>query len=447
MNAPNEVATTRPTVHSIIEKLPLSNTHYLVVFLAGLGFMFDSFDVFVVSYAMPSVTKEWNLTPVVLGTLATAGMWGMLVGVLFWGPLCDRFGRKFGFAGTVLGFSLLTGLTALSQDAFQFGAFRFLTGLFLGGMVPINTACTAEYVSASHRGRFVSVLTCFWPLGMLMAAGCSMWLVADYGWRVLFYIGAIPILLGLAVIMLMPESPRWLAIRGRTEEAGDVLRKLGANEEDVRNLQSEKAVRKLPLTTLLKPPYLKRFIFTSGYFFFGHFGYYGILLWLPTLLVTVHQLSLAKTFSYTFMVAIAVLLGRLTAFYTIDAFGRKQLFYVGFGLGGVACLLFGLIENPDYLVWGACILMYIIEQGGAGIIVWTPELYPSEIRATANGWSSAAGRLASGISPIVVGYFLGNQWIYGVFVLFAIVFWIVCALVYFMGIETKGKTLDDIGAA
>ena len=147
------------------------------------------------------------------------------------------------------------------------------------------------------------------------------------------------------------------------------------------------------------------------------------------------------------MVAIAVLLGRLTAFYTIDAFGRKQLFYVGFGLGGIACLLFGLITDPGMLVWGACILMYIIEQGGAGIIVWTPELYPSEIRATANGWSSAAGRLASGIAPIVVGYFLANHWIYEVYVMFCAVFFIVCALVYFMGIETKGKSLDDIGAA
>jgi putative MFS transporter len=245
----------------------------------------------------------------------------------------------------------------------------------------------------------------------------------------------------------MPESPRWLISKGRVEEARRVLKILGAKDEDIANLVNEKSEEAVPIWTVLKPPYLKRFILTAGYYFFGYFGYYGFVLWLPTIMSTVYGLSLAKTFSFTFFVAIAAILGRLTAFYTIEKYGRKQLIYVGFGIGGIAALIFGLIENPNYLVVGACILSYLYEQAVAGTVVWTAELYPSKVRATAACWSTGAGRLSSAASPIVFGYLMANHMYYGIYITMAAFFWISCALVYFLGIETKGKSLDEIGAA
>ena len=435
------------TVNNIIEKLNLSTTHYIIVLTAALGFMFDSFDTYIVSYAMPSIIKEWKITPVMNGMLTSAGIWGMFLGALVWGPVSDRYGRKVGFIGTVVGFSLLTGLAAFARDVMEFGIIRFVTGMCLGGMIPINTALVSEYVSAKHRGRFVAVLTVLWPFGLLAAALASLTLVTEYGWRVLFYIGVLPAFLGVIVAFRVPESPRWLAIKGRTEEAAAVLKQLGATDIDVKGLQSEKITKQVPVTVLFQKTYLRRFILTAGYYFFGYFGYYGFVLWFPTILATVYQLSLVKTFTYTFFVALTAILGRVTAFYTIERFGRKQLFYVGFGLGGVAALLFGLIKDPAYLVWGACILSFLYEQAVAGTVVWTAELYPSEVRATATCWSTGAGRVSSALAPIVFGYFMQNQMYYGIYVTMALFFWVACALVYFIGIETKGKSLQEIGAA
>lgn len=435
------------TVSNVIEKLSLSSTHYFIVIVAALGFMFDSFDTYIVSYAMPSIIREWQITPVMNGMLSSAGIWGMFLGALIWGPITDRYGRKVGFIGTVLGFSLLTGVTAFTENVYQFGALRFVTGMCLGGMIPVNTALVSEYVAAQHRGRFVSILTVLWPFGLLIAALAGLSLVTQYGWRVLFYIGVLPAFLTIFVGLKVPESPRWLIAQGRVDEARKVLKTLGAKEEDVTHLISEKSAEKVSVWVLLKPPYLKRFILTAGYYFFAYFGYYGFVLWLPTILATVYGLSLAKTFTFTFFVAIAAILGRLTAFYTIEKFGRKQLFYVGFGLGGIAALLFGLIKDPSYLVVGACILSFLYEQGVAGTVVWTAELYPSKVRATATCWSTGAGRLSSAASPIVFGYFMANQMYYGIYVTMAAFFWIAVALVYFLGIETKGKSLEDIGAA
>ncbi|MQL53126.1 MFS transporter [Desulfofundulus thermobenzoicus] len=199
------------TVDGVIESLPLTGVHVFIVIIAALGFMFDSFDTYVVSYAMPSIIKEWNISPVMNGLLSSAGIWGMFLGAILWGPITDRFGRKVGLAGTILGFSLLTGLTALTTNAYQFLVSRFVTGMFLGGMIPVDTALTSEYISTKYRGRFTSVLTVFWPVGMLVAALISLNFVTVYGWRVLFVVGALPALITALIFSKMPESPRWLA--------------------------------------------------------------------------------------------------------------------------------------------------------------------------------------------------------------------------------------------
>lgn len=435
------------TVNSVIEKLPLTSRHYFIVCMAALGFMFDSFDTYVVSYAMPSIIQEWSITPVVNGMLSSAGLWGMFIGALFWGPVSDRYGRKIGFIGTVIGFSLLTGIAGLAQNVTQFGVIRLATGMCLGGMIPINTALVSEYINTTYRGRFTSILTVLWPFGLLIAAGASWALIPTFGWRILFFIGVLPAISTIFVAYKMPESPRWLASRGKLNEAKKVLRILGANENQLSNLViDEKQTKQVSVFTILKQPYLKRFILTAGYYFFGYFGYYGFVLWLPTIMSTVYGLSLTKTFTFTFAVAIAAIIGRLTAFYTIERFGLKQLFYVGFGIGGAAALIFGLIEDPNYLVIGACVLSWLYEQGVAGTVVWTAELYPSKVRATATCWSTGVGRLSSAASPIVFGYFMANHMYYGIYVSMAVCFWITCTLVFFLGIETKGKSLEEIGA-
>jgi putative MFS transporter len=443
-----EINSPSQSVDSIIEKLPLTNTHIFVVIAAALGFMFDSLDTYIVSYAMPSIIKEWNIDPVSNGLLTSAGIWGMFVGAILWGPITDKYGRKLGFIGTILGFSLLTGLTAMTTNIFQFGILRFLTGLFLGGMIPVDTALTSEYISTKYRGRFTSMLTVLWPVGMLVAAIISLNFVTVYGWRVLFIIGVIPALLSFLIRWKVPESPRWLAAQGRGNEAVNVLKLLGASDQDVENVpQYIEPDQKTSFFILLQPQYLKRFILTAGYYFFSYFGYYGFLLWLPSILSTVYHLSLVKTFTYTLFVAIFAILGRATAFWTIDRFGRKQLFYVGFGLGGVAALLFGIIKDPSLLVWGACLLSFLYEQGVAGTVVYTAELYPSNVRATATCWSTGAGRISSAVSPIVFGYFMNIHYYFGIYLTMAIFFWIAVALVYFLGVETKGQSLDKIGAA
>lgn len=437
-----------PTVSTIIEKLPPMRTHYMLAIAASLGYMFDAFDTYMVSFALPSITKEWHLTPVFNGVLASAGMWGGFIAALVWGPLNDKFGRKFSFAGTVLGFSLVSGITAFAHNTTQFIAFRFIAGLFLGGMVPVVTSLVAEFIAAKHRGRFISVAPIFWPFGTFAAAIAAYFLIPRFGWRALFLAGVIPAFLAFFVIKKLPESPRWLGGKGRLKEAAAVLVRLGANPSEVAEIVPDKlAEAKVSVRTLLHPPYRKRFILTTSVLFFGYFGIRGFNLWLPSILAVEFKLSLAKTFAYTIMVGACAVLGKITAFSTIDKFGRRQLFYVGFGLCGLASLVFGLLREPLALALGACAISYTMEIGSAGCVVLPSELFPSQVRGTAASWTAASGNLASAVSPLVFGFFMARHLYYGIFITMAVFFWVAVIMVLTMGVETKGKALHDVGAS
>jgi len=443
----SKTAESAATVGSIIETLPLTSTHYAILVIAALGVAFDSFDTYIVSYAMPSITAEWKLDAVITGALASTGIWGMFFGAILWGPLADRVGRRVAFAGTILGFAALSGFTAYSRNVYEFGVLRFVTGTCLGGMIPISTALVSEYMGTAQRGRAVAFITTVWPLGLLAAAGCSLWLVPQHGWRILFLLGVIPALLVVGIRRKLPESPRWLSSKGKLDEAAVVLQRLGASASSLRSLGEDDEQKRASFLFLLRSEYLKRFALTAGYYFFAYFGYYGFVLWLPSILANVYHLSLVTTFTYTLVVAAAAVAGRLTALYTVERFGRKQLFYVGFGLGGVVALAFGTISNPHWLVWGACVLSFLYEQGVAGTVVWTPEFYPSEVRATAVSWSTGAGRISAAVSPVVFGWFVKTQNYYDIYVTMAVMFWIAVALAVTLGTETRGRSLAELGAA
>ncbi len=426
---------------------PLSRVQKMVVGAASAGYLFDAFDTYIVSFAMPAIVVEWRLSPVFNGVLASAGMWGMFIGAMVWGPIADRFGRKAGFAGTVFGFSLLSCATALVTNTTQFIVLRFLTGLFLGGMLPVVSVMVAEQVAAERRGRLVALPPIFWPVGLFLAAVASFVLIPRFGWHSLFLAGLLPALLAVFVITKLPESPRWLATHGRSRRETQALSAVNGIDSQRQSVDTtRKAAENRSLILLLRPPYLQRLAMTTSVLFFGFFGYYGFALWLPSILALHFGMSLARAFGYTALVGTFAILGKITAFFTIDRFGRKQLFYVGFGMSALVALLFGLLRQPLHLLAGACALSFFLEEAAAGCVVLPTELFPSEVRGTANSWSSAAGKLAAAFSPLVFGFFMARQLYYGIFITMAVFFGVACAIIFLFGIEAKGKTLEGLGA-
>jgi putative MFS transporter len=397
---------------------------------------------------MPLLSKQWRLTAAAAGSLASSAMWGMFLGALVFGPIADRFGRKPTFAGTILGFSLLTALTCLAATAPQFLLLRFTTGLFLGGMLPVASVMVAEQFGAANRGRFVSIPPVFWPVGLFLAAAASYLLIPRYGWQGLFLAGIFPLVLSIFVLRKLPESPRWLVARGMPVRAAMELRRFGATEQQVASLEAEKAkTQQIRTATLFRPPYRRRLVLAVTVLFCGFFGYYGFLLWLPSILSIRFGIGVVRTFEYTALVGLSSILGKLMAVSTVDRWGRKQLFYFGYGLAGLASLAFGLLRTPVSLLIGACILSFFLEEAAAGCVVLPTELFPSEVRGTANSWISAAGKFAAAVSPIVFGLLLDRQMYYSIFVTITIFLWLACLMIFCLNIDTKGRALEEIGAS
>ncbi|MDR1777321.1 MAG: MFS transporter [Desulfovibrio sp.] len=456
------------TVDNIIEKLPVTRAHAIGTLICALGFMFDSFDTYIISYAMPVLRNEWSLDPVTAGTLNSAGIWGMFLGGVVCGPFTDRMGRRMGLICTILGFSLINGFAAVCTNVPQFLAVRFISGLCLGGMIPCAAALISELVNSKHRGRVTALLPTLWPMGMFVAAVVSSLYLPAFNewkdwtgpeifktWRGLFIIGALPAFLAFFVFRYIQESPRWLISTGQKEKCAAVLKKLGASDQDLSRLTAPTGTEKqvgIPISVLFKPPYRKRMILTCGYYFFSYFGYYGFLLWLPSILTTVYGLKLSNALQMTIITGLVALLGRFVGLYTIERFGRKQLFIVGFGVAGFVAMSFCFMHNlfltnPTYLLYLLCIVVFFYEQGIQGTVAYTPELYPSSVRTTAAGVSAGFGRASGALSSIVFGFFMSHQWYDGIYITMAIMFWIAALLVVFLGVETKGRTLEELGAA
>jgi putative MFS transporter len=261
-----------------------------IIAVAAAGFLFDSFDITIVAYALPKIRLEFNLTPQEVGLAGSAALAGMGLGSWCWGWIADKWGRRVVFASTVLMFSLFTGVVGLSMSlGFLVGA-RFLTGLGLGGMVPIDQALVTEYAPANIRGRVAAMLPLCWPMGYFCAAGCGLLLVPEIGWRWLFAIGVVPALLVFFIRRGVPESPRWLAAKGRHEDARASLHYVGVDDRAIEAARAEEGqdpvkprLAEPTFADLFRQEYLRRVIHTWVWWFCAAFAATGFSVWLPTI--------------------------------------------------------------------------------------------------------------------------------------------------------------------
>lgn len=432
-----------------IDRTPLTRAMVFIIVVAAIGFFFDSFDIVIVSYAMPSIAHEFALGPKQLGLIGSSALAGMAIGSWAWGFVADRWGRKLVFAATVLTFSLFTGVAGLSMSlGFLLGA-RFLTGLGLGGMIPIDSALVAEFAPARVRGRVSAALPLSWPIGIFAAAGAGLAVVPTIGWRWLFVLGMLPALLAYIIRRRVPESPRWLAAHGRTDEARESLRYVGVTDTELRQAERETATAAPPAAQrearffdLFSPAYARRVVQTWGMWFLSNAGGYAFAVWLPTIYARIYHIQLTRTLVYTFIVAGVSVLGRIVAFSLVDRIGRKPLIVGGFLIAGCAALAFTRATTANSLLLVAMAFAFFNDIGALGMTVYTPEVFPLRIRGIATAAAMGTGRLGGMVSPIVIGWLLSLGSITSVWFLLAAVQSGAALLSLWLAQETRGRNLE-----
>src|SRR4029077_5325357 len=283
-----------------LERLPVTPRLMLIRAIVGIATFFDGFTVLAIAFAMPSLLSEWKLTPTEVGLILSAGYVGQLFGAVIFGSLAEKYGRLKILFITIMLFVSMDVSCLFAWSGVSMIAFRFLQGVGTGGEVPVASAYINEFIGAEKRGRFFLLYEVIFPVGLMFAGIAGYFLVPVYGWRAMFIVGLVPSVLTIPLRWLMPESPRWLASKGRTAEADAVVKRLEDDatrrgvilrEPVVRPLDS-RATARSDWRELFKGIYLKRTFMIWGLWVCVYMINNGLITWLPTLYKQVFQLPL-----------------------------------------------------------------------------------------------------------------------------------------------------------
>lgn len=443
-----------------LDRLPFTREHGRLVAGSGVGWALDAMDVGLISFVMAALAVQWRLDAATLSWIASTGFLGMALGASLGGLLADRIGRRSVFAITLLVYGLATGAAAVSWSVGALLAFRFLTGLGLGAELPVASTLVSEFAPAKIRGRVVVALEAFWAVGWVLAAVVGYLVVplADDGWRWALALGALPAVYAAVVRFSLPESARFLEERGRWHEAETVVRQFeraaGVAAPTAAPTDDPSAAPTADREGGAGVPSAKAGpgdLFTPGarrwtaslwlVWFTVNFSYYGAFIWLPTLLVA-SGMDLVRSFGFTLVITLAQLPGYGLAAVLVERWGRRatlSTFLVGSAL---AAMLFGTADTePTVLVAGMLLSFFNLGAWGALYAV-TPEVYPTELRATGAGWAAGFGRIASIIAPLSVPVLRDAGGVALTFAVFAGFFAVGAAAVWGLP-ERRGRSLDD----
>lgn len=440
-------------IASRINKLPNTPMMRKILFLVGIGWMFDAMDQGMVAGVMAAIGKDWQLSTGQLGLLGSSGMLGMALGAALSGMAADRWGRRTVITWTLIIYGVASGLSGFAVNYPMLLVLRFLTGFGLGGELPAASTLVSEFSPTKVRGRNVILLESFWAWGWIAASLVAYLLIPFYGWRMAFWIGAVPAIFAAYLRKSVPESPRYLEAVGKIAEADALVRimeqQAGITNELGCHEQETEEIKKVYVSfrDLWSKKYIRSTIVLWIIWFGINFGYYGFVLWTPSLLVD-QGFALVKSFEFTLIMCLAQLPGYFSAAYLVERVGRKMVLSLYFAGTAIAAWLFGHAGSTNEVLLFGC-LLYFFSLGAWGCVyAYTPEIYPTVARVSGSGWATAFGRLgafaAPFIVPVIYNYYGTDKGYTYVFVMLTMVFALVSLVVAFLGKETMGKSLEEI---
>ena len=348
---------------------------------SAVGYAMDGFDLLILGFMLSAISKDLNLTPGQAGSLVTWTLIGAVFGGIFFGILSDKYGRIRVLTWTIVLFAVFTGLCAFAQGYWDLLIYRTIAGIGLGGEFGIGMALAAEAWPARHRARVSSYVALGWQLGVLGAAVLTPLLLPSIGWRGMFLVGVIPAVVAWVIRNKLHEPEVFTARNPKDQPSAMQCLKL---------LMKDKATSKVSLGVI---------VLTSV----QNFGYYGIMIWMPSFLSKQMGFSLTKSSMWTAATIIGMSVGIWVFGQMADRIGRKPTFLI-FQVGSVISVLaYSQLSDPTAMLWVGAIMGLFVNgmMGGYGAVI--SEAYPTEARATAQNVLFNIGRAVGGFGPVVIG--------------------------------------------
>jgi MFS transporter, putative metabolite:H+ symporter len=436
-----------------LESLPFSRWHTKARVIVGSATFFDAFSALSLAFALPVLIGRWHITPAQSGILIGSSYVGQFIGALLFSYLAERFGRIPSAAIATGLMSVMSLACVTARDFPVLLACRLIQGIGVGGEMPVAAAYISELSKARGRGRFFLLYEMIFPIGLMATGQIGAWVVPAFGWQAIFWVGGIPGLIVTFLVAALPESPRWLIAKGRLSEAEIVIKKIEASTSRRVSAPAPVVVRAIVparsqrsrWSEVLEASYRSRTLIVWTLWAAAFFVTNSLNNWLPSLYNTVYHLELRQSLraaSMTNVVQVAML---LICVFSIDRIGRKMWTMMSLVAGGVALLVLGLIgSNSVRSVIVLATLSYgIIGSVNAVLYLYTPEIYPTRMRAIGTGLATCWLRLASAVGPAIVGVVVSANGTRSVFLMFSAIA-VAGAWAATRMIETRARQLEEI---
>lgn len=442
------------TIPQRIDRLPMTRELWLVLLLAGIAWLVESYDIGIMGSVLPSLQKEYNPDPWMVGLIATASTLGIVLAVAPSGHLADRFGRKKPLLIGTAWYALASVVCAYASGPTDIVALRFIGGIGMGMVFPIPYAMAAELMPGRLRGSTTSLLDAFLSVGYLVTPLVAFLVIpqtlAGAGWRWLFLIGGIPALYVPVMLRWLPESPRWLATRGRTDEADRIVSAMetAAERRGARLPEIQSGVRpsigagSSSVGTLFRGGYRRRTLMMWTAFSCLLFVFYAVQTYMPTVLIKDGH-GVQDAFLMTALIVGVSILGKGLSAVTVERFGRKPTIVV-FGIITAGCaLLYGLFHLFPIAIPLAMVLSFFGIGVDPVVKIYGAEQYPTQLRETGVGMVESVGRFFGGVlAPFIMSLVLAAGGVSGSYFFVGVVALVGALAVLVFGRETMGRPIE-----
>jgi AAHS family benzoate transporter-like MFS transporter len=398
-------------VSDTVDNSRFNRFHLLVVALCAFTIVFDGYDLTIYGAAVPGIIEELEISSTQAGAIGSSALVGMMIGAIVFGTLADRIGRKTVIIGCVAAYSVFTMTVFFAGTPVEMGIYRFLAGLGLGGVMPNAIALVTEYAPKHLRSTLVSVMFSGYMVGGVIAALISIWLIPAFGWRSIFLVGGLQLLLIPILIKYMPDSLAFYLKRGKSDEAVSALQRVEPElrlDSDPRLEVPEEPGQGSSVARLFKDGYAFSTIMLWIAFFMVLLMIYGLVTWLPQLMIE-SGLPLTSSLSFQLTMFLAAIVITWCGGFLADRVGPKRILIVSYVIAGAFVALLGFGEY-------AVILYVAVALGGgatfAGQIfanAYAGQYYPTSARSTGVGWCLGVGRIGAIIGPLVGGILLSTN--------------------------------------
>jgi MFS transporter, putative metabolite:H+ symporter len=436
-----------------LDRLPISSFHYRIFWLVGAGMFFDGYDLYIAGGVLAStIQTKFSTGPQNLQFISLTFV-GMTLGALITGFVGDRFGRRFTYQINLLIFGLASLAAAFAPDMTVLIACRFVQGLGLGAEIVVGYSTLTEFVPPKTRGRWLSMMAFVVVAGFPVTALLGYLIIPAFGWRPMFIIAGVGSLVVWYLRKNLPESPRWLEQQGRVAEVAALMQAIEtetAGGDALPAVVVPAEVAQVAAIDMLRPPLLQRLIVGSWTLITINTLIFGFVIFLPQFFLR-QGLTIANSLAYTLVLSVASLIGCAVGAWSSDAIGRRASI-LGASIvtivSGYIYARFDAASDPAVVLSvGFVLIVAIYVQTAILFGVYTPELFPTEIRLRANGICNTLGRGATVVSPFIVGALMASYKLPGVVWLMIGLVVVQIVVVWTWGVEPRNRGLEDVASA